>query len=268
MKILLIRTSEGIGDLLMLTPVIKELASKNHTVDLLLPRKEIYLSLFKHNKHLNKLLLSNNYSQNVYDKIINLNSVAYPYELGGFEISRTQIFAKACNVTVTSEKPIYAVEKKVCLKKCIGLHFFGAEKRRSWGFKKVQVLIKYFLRYTNFNLLLLDTVDLEIKSKRIISCKSMDIEESASHLAGCMYFIGVDSCWLHFAKALNVPGIVLFGSTNPKTRVKENENITTIYTRSNCRGCFYKECDLNFQCMEEISVRNVVDELKKNEILL
>ena len=281
MKVCIARRGGGIGDILMMSPIIKSLHKEGFLVTAAIDKSiENYVAILLHNPYIDCIIDYKEANKRDYTRFIDLSYAAYSYEQAGFDLSRIEIFSKVAEVTLEKETPDFFLNKEISLeeydllhfsapKKWIGLHFFAAEERRSLSKEKAKTIIRYFLRYTDYNLLLLDSEDyIKIHSERIIKCNKMDIEESAMHFKNCKYIICVDSCWLHVAAAFNIPGLALFGSTKPELRVKHYKNIKSLYSKSNCRGCFYKECDKNYECMKEITARDIIKEVKKDEILL
>jgi ADP-heptose:LPS heptosyltransferase len=51
-------------------------------------------------------------------------------------------------------------------------------------------------------------------------CGRLGIGQSAKVLAGASAYYGIDSILLHFARALGVPGVSVFGPTDPATRLR------------------------------------------------
>ena len=272
MKYCIARAHGGVGDILMMTPGIRALKKEGHDVSVAIDRhrtrNDTYFNLLKRNKDISFIYDYRYFNKNKFDKVIDITSVAYPYEQAGAKIGRASIFAKAMGVSIEDETPIYSVEKIYKTENSIALHFFATEERRSWSIEKANLLIKWLLNNTNCTIILLDkSKDLYRESKRIIYCGNMSVEKASQYLAGSDYFIGVDSGFMHLAGALDVHGVALFGSTDPITRVKDYKFIKSIYTDSDCRGCFYKTCNLNYECMNSISIFEVTKEIKSYALL-
>lgn len=272
MKYCIARAHGGIGDILMMTPGIKALKEAGHEVSVAIDRhrtrNDTYYNLLKNNEDIEFIYDYRYLNKNKFDKVIDITSVAYPYEQAGTKIGRASIFANAMGVAIKDETPIYTVEKIYKIENSVALHFFATEERRSWNLEKANMLIQWFLSNTNVNIILLDkNKSLLNNSNRIIYCGDMSVEESAKYLAGADYFIGVDSGFMHLAGALNVYGLALFGSTDPITRIKDYKTFKALYTSSDCRGCFYKPCNYNYECMSSINLFDVIKEIKCNALL-
>jgi hypothetical protein len=273
MRYCIARAHGGIGDILMMTPGIRALASEGHEVSVAIDRhrtrNDTYYQLLKDNKDIKFIYDYRYFNKKKFDKVVDITSVAYPYEQAGLKIGRATIFAKAMGVKIEDETPIFEVKRIIKVENSIALHFFATEDRRSLSLKKAKLIVNWLLENTRANLVILDRCqDLNINSQRVIYCGDKDIIEAAEILNGCNYFLGVDSGWMHVAGALNVPGTAIFGSTDPVTRIKDYKYMDAIYTKSKCRGCFYKPCDLNFDCMSSIGVLEIVDRLRVDALLL
>lgn len=89
-------------------------------------------------------------------------------------------------------------------------------------------------------------------------------------LAGIMekstLFIGNDSGLLHFASALNLPTISLWGPTNPQKWGPKGSNHRKIRNYDQCHGCKYwdyrAKCLKDNLCMKAISVNDVINAIQ------
>jgi ADP-heptose:LPS heptosyltransferase len=268
-KICIIRESGGIGDILMMSPIIKELALLNKS------KIDIYLGvdLYAEKEVLRNIPFVNqvkwvlDLDKKLYEKIYDLSYVAYAYEQAGYNFSRQEIFAKYCKVMPKSFLPIYNNKISYSFKNIyVAIHTEAAEKRRSWKQEYTLELISWLLLETDSNILYLNQTPLEIKNKRILDCSNHSIEKCVQLLTGASLLIAVDSCFMHFAASLKIKTLVLFGSTKPETRIKHYPTHKSLYTPNRCKGCYYKDCS-NYSCMDEIKPKMLIEELKKNAFL-
>ena len=78
-------------------------------------------------------------------------------------------------------------------------------------------------------------------------------------LAECRLYIGNDSGLSHLAGALNIPTIVIFGSTLPKFTRPLGRRVEVLYANLACSPCFQRVCPLGtLQCMRDIRVDDVM----------
>ena len=101
------------------------------------------------------------------------------------------------------------------------------------------------------------------------------IPELAYLMANAKAFIGIDSFPMHVAQAVNVPGVVFFGSINPETRIiRENmKAVTADPMFVTCLGCHHEkfapattttECKMKtLQCETGVSVEKMWKEISK-----
>lgn len=99
------------------------------------------------------------------------------------------------------------------------------------------------------------------------------IHQTAAILKRCKLLICIDSLLLHLASAVNTPVVAIFGCTDPCYRLPYNNISIGVQTSGNCRGCYhngqYKTHCRCFReriyCMEEVSIEDVINAV---EILL
>lgn len=78
----------------------------------------------------------------------------------------------------------------------------------------------------------------------------------------CSLFITNDTGPMHIASALNVPVVAIFGPTDP-VRTSPLGVSTVIRKEVNCSPCRYRSCPLNHECMERITVEEVLESTGK-----
>lgn len=79
--------------------------------------------------------------------------------------------------------------------------------------------------------------------------------------------IGGDTGNLHLAAALKIPAIMLMGPTDPNRNgpYKQTENV--ILAGHECDGCWKRTCAKNIDCLASIQPEQVIEKLKRNELL-
>lgn len=87
----------------------------------------------------------------------------------------------------------------------------------------------------------------------------LTFKESASLLAGARLFVGLEGALMHAAAAFNIPSVIIFGGyIHPKQ--SGYSNITPIFSDLNCSPCLSRmKCLKNFECMDLISVDQVME---------
>ena len=93
-----------------------------------------------------------------------------------------------------------------------------------------------------------------------------DLQDSINLMSRCNYFIANDSGLMHVADALNIPLIALFGATLIVKNRPVNQNSHVLTGNLDCQPCQYSArfntCQ-DWQCMEKITVDNVVELMAK-----
>jgi hypothetical protein len=77
-------------------------------------------------------------------------------------------------------------------------------------------------------------------------------------------FLGCDSGLMHVAGLIDKDSLCLFGSTIPSTRLKYYPKTKYILSKSNCVGCYNKDCVYDIQCMKEITVQEVISKIESD----
>jgi heptosyltransferase-2 len=81
-------------------------------------------------------------------------------------------------------------------------------------------------------------------------------------IRACRLFISNDSGPMHLAAALRVPQIAIFGSTSETATGPLSDLATVIKHEVDCSPCFLRECPIDFRCMLEVTVEDVVSAAK------
>jgi len=87
-------------------------------------------------------------------------------------------------------------------------------------------------------------------------------------LRGCDLLLTNDTGTMHLAAMLGVPVVAVFGSTEPVLTGPLGLGHTVVQHRVPCGPCFQRECHVDFSCMKQVSVGEVVAaiELKLNTL--
>jgi heptosyltransferase-2 len=85
-----------------------------------------------------------------------------------------------------------------------------------------------------------------------------DLPALAGVLAKCHSLVTNDSGAMHFAAALGLPVIAMFGPTRERETHPVGRNHAVLTHDVWCRPCMLKECPLTHRCMTGISVRDVL----------
>ena len=85
------------------------------------------------------------------------------------------------------------------------------------------------------------------------------LDELIEELRGCRALLTNDTGTMHLAALLGVPVVAIFGSTEPALTGPLGNGHTIIRHHVECSPCFLRECPIDFRCMKEIAVPEVVN---------
>lgn len=89
------------------------------------------------------------------------------------------------------------------------------------------------------------------------------LRELACLIHDCNVLVTNDSGPMHIAAALETPVVALFGSTDDRATGPYGQSGGVIHKHPSCSPCFKRVCPLDFRCMKEISVKEVVQKVKE-----
>lgn len=90
------------------------------------------------------------------------------------------------------------------------------------------------------------------------------LRELMALICGCSVLVTNDSGPMHIAAALDVPMVALFGSTDPDKTGPWGKEEAVVNKKASCSPCFRRVCPIDFRCMKEISVEEVVAKIQKS----
>ena len=64
---------------------------------------------------------------------------------------------------------------------------------------------------------------------------------------------------MHLASLLGLPVVAIFGSTEPRLTGPLGDGHIVLRHQVECSPCFLRECPIDFRCMKEVSVEEVVE---------
>lgn len=281
--ICIIRSLGGIGDVLMITPGIRALKEQNPeleitvAVDMHSTWDCSYREILKNAPFIDHLIDARFVNRNKYTKVIDISSVCIPFEKKDFKVSnRIDLFARALGVReLVNKLPFYKVEahereatsKFLKSKDCFGKTIIGFnpasnDSKRSWSRSQVVRFVELLSKQKNqAKLILFDFAnsypDLT-KLDFVIDGSKTTVREMAALIERCHVFVTPDTGPMHLAGALGVTSICLFGSIPPESRINYYPSHVAITSENlSCLGCWYSPCQIDTQCMKDISAERV-----------
>ena len=92
-----------------------------------------------------------------------------------------------------------------------------------------------------------------------------DLYQAIHLLSSCNQVISNDSGLMHIACALNIPTLVIYGSTSDQFTPPLNHQAKSIYLKNlACRPCFKRQCPLgHMDCMNKLTPQTIIDALEQ-----
>lgn len=291
-KILITRAMGGIGDLLMMTPGIHALKKKFPHKKICLAIPQRYFPVFKNNTDVTLLDIEDeplNFLS--YYKYFNFTdcpaSRSESRKSPKIKKNRIEIFAKACGINgvslrfmdkrpkyfLTEEEIVFANEFwrrfNLINKQVIGVQLHADEVYRDYPF--MEALVKRLA--IKFKVLVFDSVKIEgYESQNILKIDSFSLREAFSLAAKCSLIVAPDLSFIHFAGAMDIPALGLFGPIDGKVRTKDYPKVKFIDVREElgCLPCWRNDniaCKLtnmrSSACLETIPVNRIIQEVNK-----
>jgi GT2 family glycosyltransferase len=268
--ILLKMFSHGGGDLVCMTPVLESIR-KDH------PHSRIELEtnwadIFKENPHIDEVYGNRKNYNHGYDRIIDFTLDYSSCDLivdSAAKIASTKLQDKTPSIYLDQFefqhgsdiiKSLKEDEEDIVIGCALQMDRYKWQGR-NWNFENSKILISA-LRDSGFkviefgkNIKSTGVADLDLVGKTTL-------RELFSIVANLDIFIGVDSMIFHIAQAFQIPSYVLFGATEPISRVVNFDNTFVIRNNNlNCLGCYqkkaksdYNKCIMNREsCLQELS---------------
>ena len=279
LKRLHIITWGGIGDVILLTPTLREIKklspriavtvhainSKHYEVLLHNPyidalRLEPKVRLFCINLFRN--YLPKRYQRPVYGAFA--PSVWLPKqhatkviaELLGVELSDS-----TSDLFLTPEEEEFGRATTSCLKTPIAIHVRSSTVNKEWPLKFWRELIA---RNPQYDFIQLGTSS-EPRLEGTVNITEGRLRPQFAILKYCKAFIGVDSCFAHVTNAFHIPGVVLFGASTAE--VWGHPNNINLSTGLRCSPCIDMiqpfKCPYGVECLEMLPIEQVEETLKK-----
>jgi heptosyltransferase II len=101
-----------------------------------------------------------------------------------------------------------------------------------------------------------------VTCKDRVEIKPMDIRELKVCLSRASAVVSNDTGPRHIAAALSVPTVVLFGAMDERYTLYPSGNTYRISKDMSCRPCNHKKCDRGYECLKNITPREVLSELE------
>lgn len=283
-KICIYRGCGGIGDIIMCTPLlqaIKETYPQCHLTFAIDTKTggDTYYNIVKNNPYIDEIISAHTIKRDNYHLFKDISSVCLQYENSGLPwINRIDIFANACGFKLKDPKTYYKIEDdertwakglidKITMNKrssykLVMFHTASFDHKRSWPIHKYTELISYLNAKRNDVFYLVNDFQrlnpYWDKMKNVYDISPYRLRELSAITEQMDCFVGPDSGPMHIAGTVGTPGVVMFGSVPPQSRINHYPSLIGITVKNlACLGCMYKSCMFNLKCMTSLSAENV-----------
>jgi ADP-heptose:LPS heptosyltransferase len=257
-----------LGDILMMTPALKEFSKKNK-FDMQLPKEytEILINLdFIENVY----TFEDKVDEKKYSDIIDLSDFEFNYEQikqPYIDKTKQEIFANALNVIIKDLKPIINLTNEEIIKirkflpdkKVILFALRSRNISRDWDLDNWKRLIELLEDKDNYQIIIVDEI-LNWDSNKLIFFNNKTTRELFALVHESDLVITQDSGLLHIAGAFDKKTIALFGPTDYNLRSYKKCHI--FYKDVGCSPCWYNRCD-NKYCLNLIGPSEVFEKISE-----
>lgn len=296
-KKILLRRGGNIGDVIMMTPLIRQLHEEYPHLEIHVATQRAFIPLLETIEYITVHDNSNLRTDNMrllkpmYDEIVELGAFVErsPRQ---FEVDRISLFGEACGLRIKNGSPLYRIKpqeqewaKEWISTYCdptlpiLGLAPFATDVRRSWPGEYVQELAKLvseemqllWFHPTKGMRLIFDGIP------NVAYADTLSIREVAALLPHCNSLLSADTGMYHLAAAVQrkQPGMmlatpflfVLFGQWPPWTRMKWYTNYLSFYPEHlECVPCYAtaQSFKCRIECMKKIRPKEVWEQIKEN----
>lgn len=263
----------GLGDILLSTPAFKALKQKHPGCRIIVycPTKG-HREIFRNNPDIDAIRSTSFFANPVaftmyYFKWAKFHTFLYGHLSPSlyYRKSAKEIIADMFDVTLedknirvflTPEEERKAREYMSGFKNPVVLHITSrCSKNQEWPFNNWDKLIRSMPEYTFIQLGLKD----ELKVKQAVDLRGTTFREALAFIKHARGFVGVNSSFSHATNAFGIPGVVLFGPSQPE--VWGHPNNINLYKPVRCAPCLDilldSDCPYDKRCMHNITVEEV-----------
>ncbi|MBI4158720.1 glycosyltransferase [Candidatus Woesearchaeota archaeon] len=269
-KILYIQP-KGVGDIIMSTPIIRELKRKYPFAKIDFAADDFCKDIVGGNPYINNV-----YSFGNLPNLQGYVTVLRPYLKTQYMINWqdtgmhiVDLYASLCGVKLDSYKteifPIEANLKDYGINEkedYICLHTESSLKYKDWPhFRELIHKLKDI-----FNIVVIDEQQHNYENT-IQLPKDIGLRKKAYVVSKSKMLIGVDSMGIHMSSAFNVPTIALYGNTLPELcKPLSNKNLITIKPEKRCTDGWHHYCKEGKYCISNITVDDILK--KVDEVMV
>ena len=252
-KVLIVKRTGGIGDLLMLSPSLRHLKERFPLLSLSFSfpydRSSNYNLLTSQWDFLDNVFDFNRLNVSGHDYVVDVTTACIQYEIKEqTTVNRIDLYAHWLGIDNMENKtpvcfPYFDTENNLPImeRPIIGFHLNSEDKERNWDKGLYQKLLVMLHTLDRGTFLIIDDEDCDFVefSNRTVSLKKLNFKELVNCINELDLLICPDSGPMHIAGALELPCIALFGPTNPASRInyyKEHTAVNKRHTRDSMKA--------------------------------
>lgn len=265
---ILVRRKGAKGDVLLTTPIIRELKKKYPESFL------VYATdcpdVLANNPYVDQtkpsMPVSSEYDIVLsprYEKAMGKNAIDAMAEQCGVKLSSKQI-----EVYVSSEQSAWAKNKLDSSKQHIAFHTGRAWECKEWPIERFKQVASHYLDKGYA------IVELGDRQTRYMGlgkdCRGCSILQAAALIKECDVFLGIDSVCAHLAKAVGTPACVIYGCVDPSTVASDAIEYPIWVEELECKGCrgrtsaeWVKCSQPEVYCLTRITPARVIETVDK-----
>lgn len=271
-KVCVHRGLGGLGDILMITPVLCQLKKDFPDAELTFSAPKSYHPLLVNAPFIDVLIEAESFSPAGWEAWADITHVCIRYERAGPPaLHRTKLWARHLGLPgVDDPLPFYEIEDKerVWAKRrldrmgakgrLVALHTASMDAQRCWLPERYIELIELAPDDIDFIIFDQNRVCPELNGHlRCHDVSNTSFRQMAALIEQCEHFVGPDSGPMHLAGTLGVLGTIIMGSIPPQVRLAHYPHQAVRAEHLDCLGCWYQKCPLQHRCMSDVSAMMV-----------
>jgi len=278
-RLLILRRLGGVGDYLMITPLLRQIRVDYSMVDITYGVDLQAFPLLFDLPFVNQVVdyRTLDLKNHNYHYVVDLTTCCIAYENNQMPVmNRIDLFARALGCynlvdkrpywKVTEEDRNWALEFLGRGRPLVGLHTASMDLQRNWPAAKYKELIELLGADGRARVVVFDhngILDSELKS-RVLDPGDINIRQLAALIEQLDVYMGPDSGPMHIAAALDIKSVVVFGSVPVQSRLIYYPNAVGVTVEDlSCLGCWYKSCRISYKCMTSLKASSVFNEIIK-----
>ena len=270
-KTVLIKRKIALGDVIFITPIVKEIKEKYPMA--IIDIWTDYIDVFKNNPDINKSFKEQP-DVELYDYYLDLD-LCYEYNPKSHILEN---YARKCGVALRKELFLYPdiedEKKAIALFEGKKIAIFHTEHTPKWDGRNLPIERYIFAQsYLKEKGYLIVELGKQRNLKSDIIIEQTNFSQLCAYIKHSNIFIGQDSALFHIAQAYKIPSVIPFGMITPEYRIIDYQYVAPLQAKDlSCLGCHHRNNDVilgtkcerdNVYCMINITDLNMKEAIDK-----